>query len=62
MASECFHPVGQPSEARSLAGVGTADAVVGDLDDEQAVVPGEVDLARLAEAYLATLVSDSETT
>ena len=27
-APECFHPVGQPSEARPLAGIGTADAVV----------------------------------
>jgi hypothetical protein len=55
MASECFHPVGEPSEARSLAGVGTADSVVGDLDHEHAVIASEVNLGSARRGVLGDI-------
>ena len=59
----CGDPVIEPPDARSPTGVRPADAVVDDLDDEDAVASVDVRRGRcVARAYLATLVSASATT
>ena len=59
LAAQRAEPVGQPAQARAAAGRRAADAVVGDADLEPAVAGPR--LGADACAYLATLVSASET-
>ena len=60
---ERLDAVDEASEARALAGIRAADAVVGDLDDRVSV-HGDAMLTATedASAYLATFASASETT
>src|SRR5215210_8754663 len=41
--AERLDPVREPAQARARTGIGTADAVVGDLDVEAVVGPGDPD-------------------
>ena len=49
-AAERLDAVGEAAQARAALGVGAADAVVGDLDDDLAVASRDVDRRRLAPA------------
>jgi hypothetical protein len=57
-----LHPIGQAAQTRAATPVGSADAVVNDLDHEPPVRVSDLDGRHDAQAYLATLVRLSETT
>ena len=53
--------IGDPAQAAAGAGVRAADAVVAHLDHDAAVLARDRDLRLARAAYLATLVSASQT-
>ena len=61
-ASERLHPVGQPSQARSLAASAPPTPSSETSTTSRPSSRARSTRARLAEAYLATFASDSETT
>ena len=62
LAVERSDPISQAAQPASVGRVGTAGAVVGDLDDEPVVLAPTATVASSARAYFATFVSASETT
>jgi hypothetical protein len=61
-AADRGQPIGKPAQAGAAVDVRAAHPIVADLDHEPVGALITATVARLADAYLATFVSASETT